>query len=284
MSPSGKVFVIVNLALAALFVGSAASLIGTSGDYRARFEESQASLQSEKDAHEKAVQALGADKQVLQDELERERARSGQLKADLDAANESLQTEQGQNADLRESLKGIQSKLADLEQNNRSFSNRITQLDQENRQLREARDTAQKERSQAVLARNSAQEEAKTMSTKASDLERALAAARQKGDSMEAKLLAAAKQYNFDLQSFGAQPPMEGMVLDASYDGGLPVVVINLGEQKGVKPGYTFDVYNGKDFKGRIRVEVVNANTSAATILNGTAARIAQGDRIATRI
>jgi len=38
MSTVGKVFVVLNLALAALFVGAAASLIGTSQEFRSKYE------------------------------------------------------------------------------------------------------------------------------------------------------------------------------------------------------------------------------------------------------
>jgi len=38
MSTVGKVFVVLNLALAALFVGAAASLIGTSQEFRSKYD------------------------------------------------------------------------------------------------------------------------------------------------------------------------------------------------------------------------------------------------------
>ena len=60
--------------------------------------------------------------------------------------------------------------------------------------------------------------------------------------------------------------------------------MINLGSQDQVKPGYTFDVYRGATYKGRIYVETVNIHQAAATVQMTGNAPIAAGDAVVTRL
>ena len=104
MSTIGKFFVVLNLALAGLFVGSAASLIGKSDSYRVKYEnemQAKADMESEKDA---VIGELTANLQQSQSERGRLNSDNSDLTADKTALQEELDTERQQNTDLRESL------------------------------------------------------------------------------------------------------------------------------------------------------------------------------------
>ncbi len=284
MSTAGKVFVAFNLVLAALFVGSAAALVGTSQDYRSQFD-------AEKAAHAKDNQT----KQQEIDDLEQqvnELTRQGQQKGDqiqqLDAAQKALaadlETERQQNADLRESLNGIEAKLGDLEQTNRGFANQVADLTSQVQSLREERDQAMDARDGALAAQTKAEEKARLAEAAAADLRLQLARTTDRAETAEASLAAAAKQYGFDQNAIGAQPMIDGVVLAASYDASPAIIQISVGKDQKVQPGFTFDVYNGSAYKGRIRVEVVNSTNSSCTIAMASGPQIERGDRITTRL
>ena len=284
MSTVGKVFVVLNLALAALFVGAAASLIGTSQEFRSKYDAevvAHATDNQEKDL------AIG-DLQGQVEELSRQnQSKSDQIKnksAQNSALDSDLETERQQNADLRESVGSIDSKLGDLEQNNRSLANRITDLERDNQGLRSERDEALDGRDAAVAAQNSAEESSRSANAKASDLRLELARAVDRAESSEANLAALSRQTGVDINSIGGQPDLKGVVLDASYQGGAPLVIVNLGKSQTVRPGFTFDVYNGAQYKGQIEVQVVNADTSSCTVKLTGDSNIGRGDRVATNL
>ena len=283
MSPIGKVFLVRNLALASLFVGSAASLVGASESYRLQSEDLQVQLTAAKADASMEASELQAQLTNAEGAKDRLAASKAQVESDRDALAEDLKTEQSQNSDLRERLSGIEGKLGDLESTNRSNTTRIAELNTEARNLRDERDGAVDDREDALKAKASAERGNDQAQRQSTELSIALGREKDRASSAEAKLAEVAKLYKVDLNTLNAQPDMAGVVLDASYEG-TPVVVINLGTQDQVKPGFTFDVYNGATYKGRIYIETVNTHQAAATVQMVGNARIAAGDTVVTRL
>ena len=283
MSPIGKVFLVLNLALAGLFVGSAASLVGASESYRLQTEDLQVQLTTAKADASKEASGLQAQLTNAEGAKDRLAASKAQVESDRDALAEDLKTEQSQNSDLRERLSGIEGKLGDLESTNRSNTTRIAELNTEARNLRDERDGAVDDREDALMAKASAERGNDQAQRQSNELSIALGREKDRANSAEAKLAEVAKLYKVDLNTLNAQPDLAGVVLDASYEG-TPVVVINLGTQDQVKPGFTFDVYNGATYKGRIYIETVNTHQAAATVQMAGNARIAAGDAVVTRL
>lgn len=285
MSSLGKAFTVLNLALAGLFVGAAATLVGTSGEWRTRFEELQKADQAKFASLESTVSELRATTGQLEDEKTRNLNAIKDLEAQLKAAEADLTTERQKNADLRESLNGINAKLGDLEQTNRGYANRLDELARQADALRGERDRAQDERDAAVSQATAAREAARLADTTVSGLKAELARLQDQKETLETRLMVAARNYGFDPAELGTQPlDLEGLVVNASYDGNIPVVVLNIGRKDRVRPGYTFDVFSGSSYKGRVRVESVTEQASAAVIASPGAERIAPGDRVRTQL
>jgi predicted RNase H-like nuclease (RuvC/YqgF family) len=284
MSTVGKVFVVLNLALAALFVGAAASLIGTSQEFRSKYEAEAVAHASDNKVKDMQL----GDLQGQVDELSRQnQSKADQIKqqdANNAAIESDLETERQQNSDLRESVGGIDSKLGDLEQNNRSLGNRIADLERDNQGLRVERDEALDERDSANASQNAADETARSATSRANNLSLELVRSVDRAESAEANLAALSRQTGVDINSIGGQPDLKGLVLDASYQGRFPIVIVNLGKSHKVRPGFTFDVYNGSNYKGQIEVQVVNADTSSCTVKLAGDSNIGRGDRIATNL
>ena len=78
-------------------------------------------------------------------------------------------------------------------------------------------------------------------------------------------------------------PAIDGAVLRVAPDSGL--IVIDKGSDDGVRPGFTFDVYRGSQYKGHVRVESVQESVSTGVILRTYSGRaIEAGDRASTRL
>lgn len=284
MSTIGKFFVVLNLALSALFVGVSASLIGQSDDFRVKFDD-------EVTAHAATVSTLDGEAAELQNRLQSadaEKNRYIQINSTLEGENsaltESLLTEQSKSSDLTARLEGIEGKLSDLEGTNRAQTNRIADLTGQNETLRGERDSALDERDSAKSTAIAAEESMNTAARALGDSELALAREIARADEAESSLDALMQYTGVDPATINNQPQIEGLVLSTEVANGTTYVVINIGKKDGVKAGYTFDVYNGKAYKGRIKVQTVNESKSAATLEQKGTAALAQGDRIATRL
>lgn len=284
MSSVGKVFIIANLVLAAIFVGSAASLINTSGEYRQKHQEAVAEMEALRTELEGQISDLQSEFNTVSGQKDRLTNEKTSLDAAKKALDGELETERQQNADLRESLNTLTAKLGDLEQTNRTLNNQKGEVEAQLRTLITERDGALDERDAALSESTAAMEEARIATNQVEDLRRRWEDSQERARDLEAQLAAVVREYGVDLSNISPQPDLEGVVLNASYTGGAPVVLINLGKRQGVRPGHTFDVFAGGTYKGQVRVDVVNESNSAATISLPTQFQISKGDRVATRI
>ncbi|TAH35259.1 MAG: hypothetical protein EYC70_13580 [Planctomycetota bacterium] len=285
MSSVGKFFLVANLALAAVFVGAAATLVGSAGDWRTKYNELNTQFEERVKEKDTLISQLQAEKGQLESEVQRLASERSRLEGELQAALAALSTEKQKNTDLTESLNGINAKLGDLEQTNRAQATQLADAVRQMDQFRSERDQALDQRDAAVSASTTAVETSTLAEGRISELEAQVARLGEDKESAETRLLEASTYYGFDPKDFGIQPlDLEGVVLDAAYDGPGPIVVINIGKKHNVRPGYTFDVYGGSSYKGRIRVDVVNENNSAGTVTMPGNARIAAGDRVRTQL
>jgi|SRR5688572_11048274 len=76
-----------------------------------------------------------------------------------------------------------------------------------------------------------------------------------------------------------AYPQIDGLILEVDSDRKL--VVLDKGQNDGVKVGYVFDVYLASTYKGQVRIQDVQESTSTGMILNEMNA-IASGDSATT--
>lgn len=284
MSPIGKVFTVVNLVLAALFVGSAAALIQTGQDWRVQYENKDQAYQDLEASSAEAlaeVELARNDAEAAKNQFASDKA---QLESDKAALEDELNTQREQNADLRERLTSIDGKLGDLESTNRAQQSQITSLTDDAVALRSERDEALDARDEADAARAGAERNATSFERERDELQIALGRANEAVASKEAQLAAVASQYKIDLNNLNDQPELAGRVTAVDSTHGTTVVVINLGKNDGVKPGHTFDVYAGGEYKGKIYVETVNASQSAATIQMAGVGEIAVNDAVVTRL
>jgi hypothetical protein len=284
MSTIGKFFVVLNLALAALFVGISASLIGSGESYRKQLEDANATHVSTLAEKDTAFGALNAEFAQMRGERDRLSAENLTLKSDKQALNESLETASQKNSELTEKLTGIEAQLGNLESTNRDQAGQIAILNRTNGTLRDERDAAQTARTAAEARATAAEEKSRLADGRSTDLQNALAAMQRRAENAETERDTVVALTGTDVSAIKNQPVMEGTVLSVEYVGKDAYVVIDLGSNDKVQLGYTYDVFNGSTYKGKIRIETVNQSKSAASVtLAGTAA-IAVGDRVATRL
>lgn len=283
MSTIGKFFIVLNLALAGLFVGSAASLINKSDSYRVQLEAKAAEMDVMKEEKDAKISEMTSNLRQSQEERNNLNHQNGQLGANLDAEKERGLTHKQKNDNLEGQLQSIEGKLNDLNQTNSDLNVELGGLRRQFESVRSERDSALAVRDAAALTAKGAVEEANMATGEASDLRLKLAREAERANYAEAQLATAVSLYSIDVTTIGAQPAMEGTVTSVSEADGATYVVIDLGRNDSVQPGYTYDVFNGSVYKGRISVLTVNESRSAATVAMYNAP-IAAGDRVVTRL
>jgi len=284
MSTIGKFFVVLNLALSALFVGAAASLIGHSDSYRTQLEAAETAASEKQAELSGQVSDLTSQLQASQGETSRLRNDNSTLTADKTALTENLESERQQNSDLTASLQGVEGKLGDLEGTTSQQSNQLEALRNQYEAVRQERDDALDARDAANAAMAAAEDSANMANGAATDLALKLERETERASAAEAKLATVVSLYKVDLNSIGAQPQMDGSVLSVDVVDNTTYVVINLGKKDSVQPGFTYDVYNGATYKGQIFVHSVNETKSAATVKLAGNAQVTAGDRVTTRL
>lgn len=284
MSTIGKFFVVLNLALAALFVGVSASLIGSGESYRKQLEDATTSHTATLAEKDTAYGALNAQFTQMRGERDRLMAENNTLNAEKQALNSSLETASQKNTELTEKLTGIEAQLGNLESTNRDQASQIANLNRTNGTLRDERDAAQTARLAAESRATAAEERARLADGRSGDLENALAAMKRRAETAETERDTVVALTSTDVSAIKNQPVMEGTILSVEYVGKDAYVVIDLGKNEKVQLGYTYDVFNGSTYKGKIRVETVDQSKSAASVMLAGTAPIAVGDRVATRL
>jgi predicted RNase H-like nuclease (RuvC/YqgF family) len=237
-------------------------------------------MQEDKDAK---ISEMTSNLRLSQEERNNLNHQNGQLGANLDAEKERGLTQKQKNDSLEGQLQSIEGKLNDFGQTNSDLNSELSGLRRQFESVLAERDSALDARATAESTAKSAVEEANSATGDASDLRLELARETERANQTAAQLATAVSLYSIDVTTIGAQPAMEGTVTSVSEAGGATYVVIDLGRNASVQPGYTYDVFNGSVYKGRISVLTVNESKSAATVAMYNAP-IAAGDRVVTRL
>ena len=262
MNSVARVFVVLNLILAAGFLLAAGTFLHQNENFKGQ-------LTSEKQKHSEVISTLTAEKQGIQDDLNR-------VQNDLNRTKGTVTTLESEKSSMTTRLEGeqrerrnVESTLKTLQDTHSATTTQIGELRNELKSLREQVDTYRN----ASLA----------------DRDRALealsetAAAISARDDFEAQLNAITDQRGVLMKEFealsqehakwvGAYPPppagdapkIDGQVL--RYDAATNLVEINRGSSNGIKIGHEYDVVRGAEFICTIRIDRVEDARSVGSI------------------
>lgn len=286
MSPIGRIFVVVNLALAAVFLGWASSTLANAHKFRSLAETTEVQLQTTKAKLQEDIDSLIAERDEARRQKDQMVEQKGALevqKRDLDTRIASLTDEKNK---LNERIGSIDATLGTYSENATKALADVKAASDERTAAVEARREAESAKEDALQAQRDAQAAQKRAEEKAAELQRNLTAATEEVSRKETLLEAYAAYTGLTAQEVhGNVPTINGAVVGVMQQGDMTLVHLNVGKDNQVKRGYEFLVYNGANLKGRARVEVVNAATSTALMVDSVDGRaVAQGDRATTRL
>jgi len=283
MSSIGRIFVILNLVLAAAFLGYASTSLAKGSEWKKKYE-------AESTGHAATKAALDADKSKLLADLNSEKAQKEQYLAQFETAkneslrnSEDLESAKRNNAELSARLASIDATLAGYNQTIAAMNATKDAAVAQSAELSKALDAAQRERDQAVTTQRDAADTSSAAQVQIAQLERDLKAAKSEASRKDSELQQLIAMTGVDRNAISAAPPIEARVLQVKFDPKPGLVALNVGSEQGVTRGMTFQIYSGNVWKGQVRVESVQASMSSALITDMSSGQtIAQGDSAAT--
>jgi len=286
MSPIGRIFVVVNLVLAAAFLGFASANLANAHKWRSMADTTQTELASTKKQLQEEIAKLSAER----DAAKGLQSAAIEEKKSLTAAKEGLVQDL---ARLRDEKSALDERVGSIASTLENYDQRSTQLAQDLKAATDDRVSANNEKRDAMTEREAAlqakrdAEAAKAAAErKITDLEKSLAMATENIGRQDTLIAAYAEVSGLTLEQVGGQiPTIQGAVVGVMEQGGQSLVHLNVGRNEGLKRGFMMYIYSSGQLKGRARVEVVNDATATAVLLDPVEGRkVAQGDRATTRI
>jgi myosin heavy subunit len=285
MSTIAKIFTVLNVILAAAFLGWAANAVQLNNDFKRDLEK--------KTADYTALEAqMGTEKSALAAKLK-----------EADEARARLQTQveeaKAENSRVDNDNKANASKLETMESDYKKIAGTLEGIQADAKAAHDAQLKAQTAQHEAETKAKDAAAAQLAAEAKATKLEGDLIAANEQIAGKEKELATTEKDRtqlktqldtvvaatNYDLKNIKAMPLIEGKVLAVEMGVEPGLVSINCGESAKVQRGYTFELFQGNTYKGQARVEYVYPDMCSAVLVRkvkGETIRV--GDGAATRL
>lgn len=283
MSPIGRVFIVLNLVLAALFLGWAGFYLQNGTNWKGRCADEVKGRSEDNASKDATIAQLTAE--------------SGTLKSSLAAANEqntqktaTIASKDAENADLKARLTNVESKLTAIAGSTSTVATQLETQNAANKELTTKFLTADKDRNAALDAKVDAEARLAAAELEFKKAEEKIAAlsdeVRKKTD--ETRLLSAWKENIISRfpdvkDNLAAAPAIDGQVL--AVNANLKLATISVGEGNAeVKPGYRFSVHDGREYKGDIVITDVSERNAFGNIIPAQGKTINVGDKATTRL
>ncbi|QDU85951.1 hypothetical protein Pla163_30980 [Planctomycetes bacterium Pla163] len=282
MKPVGIVFIVLNLILAAAFLGYTSHAHDVNKGWKDAHDTLQQEFEAEKARSANEASELRTEVATAEETSDKFREERDSARSLLDAANVELADLRDDNDELRSQVAGINSTLDSFRTDIETANNLRIEAQEARVAAEEERDAAKDTAAAAVTAQRNAEDEQRRLEQSLANLDlrhSELMAARDALQVQHDMLIALTGTDPADISSV---PPIPATVVDLSHDINPGLVVLNVGKNRDVKRGMTFQIYRDGTYKGEVRVDNVDETMCSALIVldNG----ITQGDSANTRL
>jgi hypothetical protein len=285
MSPIGRILIVVNLLLAAAFLGWASKTLQVSQNWKDQYE----TLEDESAATVEDLESQISSVNAQLDEQRRAAAEASQRADDKAVEAQTLQAQlndaEADNDALRGEIQTMNSRLTDLARSVDSATERAAAAEADAREAVLAREEAEDAQREAELQMRDAQDQVATLQQSLAAAEAGAAALAAELAQAENKLGTVAWLTGIDISKIDDVPPLDKVVIAAKMELEPGFVSIDAGSRDGVQRGTVFDIYRGATYKGQVRVVEVSEGACSAvvtTLVDGT--QIMTGDNATTTL
>lgn len=285
MSTIAKIFTVLNVILAAAFLGWAANAVQSTNDYKRDLEKKTAE-------YDGLSKQMGEEKSALSAKLK-------QSDEEVTRLREAVQSAQNENKRIDDENKSNAQTLATIQADYKKIAGTLEGMQADAKAAHESQLKAQTAQHEAESKAKDATTAQMAAEAKASGLENDLIAARQEIANKEKALNSAEKDREkvktqlatlvqasgINVSSIKAMPAIDGKVLAVEMGVEPGLVSINKGKTAGVERGFTFEIFEGSTYKGQARVEYVYDDMCSAVLVRKVKGEtIHQGDGAATHL
>ena len=283
MSSIGKIFVVVNLVLSLVVVGSMGALLQASKVTKADLDTATANLAKAQSTFDQQLSDKVAELKTVEREKQRLEEDLQDMTVRAENGERNHKREQENNQQLRDDVTKltasygvIQGDVSAKEQRNRELADELDDV------RGKANDALESQR-RAELARRDAEDRIVGLERQLGQKEDQLVEAQARAHEAE-MLVEVARSAGFNPASLMAMPLIDAVVLDVDEEYGF--VILDKGAADHVEKGFTFEVYRAEDgYLGRVMVDQVLADKSTARIVAGTSrGTIRRADNATTRL
>ncbi|MBN1421595.1 MAG: hypothetical protein JXP34_22675 [Planctomycetes bacterium] len=283
MSALGKVFLVINLVLALIFLGTSATLFSTRSRWRDEAEDVKAKMEGEAEKYVEEANALKSALDQLGEQLRAMQTHNVKLTTDASSLRQESARLTTEVADAKTETVRLNSLLTEKEGVVKQQGGQVSKLQDQVTALTEQAKNAMSEMEKAVAERDrmaldldgTKGELHKTL-TELEDVKRGKA-------DLEAYVEAIRREVPDVPASPDMVPKIDAKIFAVKRDQNL--VVLTVGQDDKVREGYPFSVFRGGEYIGKVKVIEVLGDISGARIeFTVPGKEIREGDNATTRL
>jgi hypothetical protein len=284
MGTFAKIFIVVNLVLAVVFLGAASTLLGTIEDYKGKWQTVDKELAEKKKTSAAKEKQLNDDIDALKSQKTTLEANKSKLEAAEKVRNEewlALKTEYNKGTATLEKQAAT---LTDLQKNLDKASQTISELESKydaalagERAAKQVSDDLRNDIEREIAARKQVEADLASCQKEKTELAEA--------DQKKATLIAMinSKFGTTWIQDLQDMPAISGQVTGVDED--LNIVLISVGVDDLVKVGFTMTVFRGGEYVGKLVIDKVGPDWASGHMDQGVSKSFPmKGDNVATQL
>lgn len=264
MSQIARVFVVLNLVIAAGFLFAAGTFLGVKADYIKQLTDEKELRTKDNDAKERTITQLRAQVEDLTQQnnaLKEAKSQQETAAAERKARVEALEAEA---STKNTQIAGLTADVASLTDAVKRHEDAVRKTNEKNLELVASVAAAQKAEQEAKAAETSAKativERDNTIASNERDIKKLTDLNHEKD-----LVIDWAREHGLDITKAVKMEPVEARVI--GVDMGLKLVQFNVGANQKVAKGYTIDVVRGTTYVGRVRIDQVYGDSCAGQIM-----------------
>ncbi|HHI81463.1 MAG TPA: hypothetical protein ENK02_15990 [Planctomycetes bacterium] len=285
MSPIGRLFVVLNLILAGVFVGYSGYYLHNVDSYKKQLTETQKKMKATIQAKDSQIGELTSKLNSAKADLGTKTARVFSLEKTAKASEEEIKDLKAQNSKLNARLANIEASMSSVADTLEKTSKRNTELEKLYLAARDEMQKAKTERSDMADRLAVAEADSRSKDKRIDSLISEVRQKTEKVRDLETRIsVAVTKVPGLGPILAGAVPTIDGRVVN--YDPNLRLVTITTGKNQGpVKKGYTFSIHDGKRYKGEVSIIDVMEGAAVGRVTSLVRnASIRKGDAATTNL
>lgn len=262
MNQVARVFVVINILLAAAFLMAAATFLHQTENWKEKSEQADKDKLAVEQRLGQQIAEQDNDIKNLQDDLNARKTKITQLEGDLNNARSEQGAAVEQKNQTERKFTSLNQTHGQLQSSFGAMKDSVSGLQDMIENYRKRAEAAQDAEREAINNRNTVVEERESLKQTKKNLEDSIKDLTEKLSAANTELGAYRGAYPPPANK--SQPVIDGQVI--RFDAATNMVQVNKGKNDGVRLGHRFDIVHGSDYVCTVMIDYVDSTTSVGHI------------------